>query len=168
MSYLERGQLMGIWYQLSDQARVDLVTNLSSMLGVSPAPEPPPVGALGRPATAGPKVKAWDRPILRDVPLFQQFGQMTKKERADDDKGISQLLSISMGVIKRGRDSGVADQDILAALLDALRDPERLKLLFQPPASSDDDMHDPPDGDGRGGSPPPPDAGGNDTTVMAM
>ena len=155
---MERSTIMGIWYQLSANARRDLVTNLSEMLGETPAliqqaeatADAAGEGPTGRP----PRVRPWARPLLKEISEFQAFGKKTSKERKGD-KHTPMLISIAMGVIKRGKDAGMTDEEILAAIRANLEDIDSLKGLY--PKEDDDDDDDA--NQGGGGDPPPP-AGG--------
>jgi hypothetical protein len=129
---MERQMVMGVWYQLSVVARRDLVQRLTEMIGETPslvaqASNLEPDSNQGQ--QQAPRVKPWERDIIRDVPLFQEFGQMTTLQRKNDST-IPSRMSIVMGVIKRGKTSGISDENILAQILANIDDADSLKQLF--------------------------------------
>jgi hypothetical protein len=159
---MERQMVMGVWYQLSVVARRDLVQRLTEMIGETPslvaqASNLAPDSNQGQ--QQAPRVKPWERDIIRDVPLFQEFGQMTTLQRKNDST-IPSRMSIVMGVVKRGKTLGISDENILAQILANIDDAKALKQLFPAVAvdASDAVVKDthkdpPPPDDGTGNSP---------------
>jgi hypothetical protein len=131
---MERMQIMGIWYQLSTSARRSLWESLGEMLGETQAggPDGPTVPEPASDATPR-RTRVWERPIIRDIALFREFGHMTARERRDDNRGIPRLLSIAQGVVHRGRSAGYSDAEISAAIANTLHDAGRLQGLYGGP-----------------------------------
>lgn len=132
---MERNTIMGIWSQLNPNARRALWETLGGMLGETPAL--PPAGGTAVQNTvesARPtRERVWDREILRDVPLFAEFGHMTAAQRRADSRNIQQLLSIATGVVKRGREQGVPAAEITRALVNTSAiGPDAMRVLYAP------------------------------------
>jgi hypothetical protein len=144
----ERMYIFGVWSLLSPDARRSLYDNLGGMLGETPAAAPRDADAGAaqeqeedRPANQ-PRIRVWQREVLRDIPLFARFGQLTAAQRGADDQGIPRLLSISTGVVARGRARGATDQEISTALIGTLPDVDRTHALYQEPINGDQDGGD--------------------------
>jgi hypothetical protein len=140
---MERMQIMGIWYQLSPTARRSLWESLGEMLGETPAVVASATdvshnvseGAnLGTPA----RVRVWERKILRDVPLFAEFGQLTARQRREDVRNVPQLLSIAQGVVARGKSLNMTESAIRDAIIQYIGDAEGMRGLFGGPPNVDD------------------------------
>lgn len=144
----ERTLILNIWYQLSTSARRSLWENLGGMLGETPAgatavaTASEPAVAVQPPTSPIPRLHAWERPILKDIPLFCEFGQLTNRERREDQRDIPRLISIAQGVIARGRRAGVADGDITYSIIQHIYDPEALKQLYSTLVEPVGDPHD--------------------------
>lgn len=141
----ERMFILNIWAMLSPDARRSLLEMLSGMLGETPAASSVEDSATVQQQVSeqprGPRQRAWAREVLRDVPLFSEFGQLTTAQRRTDTRGIPHLLSISMGVVARGRRQGVSDAEISQAIVDNLGNPDALRDLYiveGPPAQDED------------------------------
>lgn len=133
ISQSERMILLNIWYQISDTSRSELLSQLT-LRGGNPPPAQRPgaiAPALGevQPAPLNRRQRVWEREIIRDIPRFSVFGQMTNAERAADSH-TSQLLSIVTGVIARGRNLGEPDEIIRNAIEANLDSVEALRSLF--------------------------------------
>lgn len=133
---MERMQIMATWSQLSIPARRSLWESLGEMLGETPAvgsnePSAPDTGDDTRNQPV--RTRVWERRVLRDVPLFREFGQLTARERREDTRGIPQLLSIAQGVVRRGSDLQFSDSDIRDAIVAHLGNVEALRALFGGP-----------------------------------
>lgn len=130
---LERTTIMGIWYQISPDARRELVNRLSEMLGETPAQSKAAPSNEGHPPKEGsqkaPRQRVWDRPILRDIPQVKEFGKLSSEERANHPGG-NQLMSILTGVVARGRDRNLSDDQIAIAINENIDDNDALRSLF--------------------------------------
>jgi hypothetical protein len=90
-----------------------------------------------RPAEASPKgkkPKIWERDILKDVPAVREFAQKSAKDR-NEDRGTSQRMSISTGVVARGLAANVSPEEILTSIIDSWGDVDALRSLYQPAPS---------------------------------
>lgn len=151
---MERMTIMNIWYQLSIDARRSLVDALGGMLGDQrPAVVPSGTNASNpdESQNASSRHRVWERPILRDVPLFQDYGQLTTRERRDDNRNVPQRISIATGVVARGQAAGITDREITEAIVANIDDIAALKGLYVTPtgenASSGAGVAAPPLGD---------------------
>jgi hypothetical protein len=129
---MERNTIFGIWSQLTLDARRSLHETLGEMLGASPAAVDSSTGVpqnhdSGRPQR---RIRVWERDIIRDVPIFAEFGQMTAAQRGSDQRGIPRLLSIATGVVSRGVRQGIGGPEITQALLDNLGDHAAMQALY--------------------------------------
>jgi hypothetical protein len=126
---------MGIWSQMSVVARRQLYDTLGGMLGETPAAE----DSSGAPSDSKvpSTLRPWERPILKDIPLFQEFGKLTKKQRGTDSRGIPQLISISQGVVSRGVKAKHTERAIAQAIEANLGNPDLLRSLFIPTEDQD-------------------------------
>jgi hypothetical protein len=141
---MERMQIMGIWYQLSAIARRSLWETLGEMLGETQAggPDGPTVSEIGSATLVAEfprRTRVWERDIIRDVPLFREFGEFTARERRDDTRGIPRLLSIAQGVVHRGLAAQMTPADISAAIIASIEDSAALQSLFGGPPQGDED-----------------------------
>lgn len=145
---MERMTILNIWYQLSTEARRSLWETLGGMLGETPALAPSGANAPnpGEIRNVPHRVRVWERPILRDVPLFQEFGQMTARARREDEREIPRLISTALGVVARGQALHFTDGDITAAIIANLGDIVGLRGLFGgPPPEESLDEEEPDD-----------------------
>jgi hypothetical protein len=142
---MERMQIMGIWYQLTTSARRSLWESLGEMLGESQVGGPigPAVPTATGPTEAAPRrTRVWEREILRDVPLFSEYGNLTTRERREDTRAIPRLFSIAQGVVARGRAQHVTGGEITTAIIANLGNADHLQALYGGPpvmSSSDND-----------------------------
>lgn len=138
---MERMTIMGIWYQLSMNARRSLYETLGELLGETPAVASEEASAPAAADNAAPqrRTRVWEREILRDVPLFVEFGQLTMRQRRDDERGIPRLLNIAQGVVSRGREHHVTDREISTAIAEALPSADRLQSLYGGPRDRESD-----------------------------
>jgi hypothetical protein len=141
---MERLQIVGIWYQLSTSARRSLYDTRGEMLGETPVTASNEASVSGntdesqRPR----RMRVWERDILKDVPLFAEFGQMTSTQRRQDPRDIPRLLSIAQGVIARGRVNGVGDDIITGSIVAKIQNPEELSTLYAESESSEEQSDD--------------------------
>lgn len=132
---MERNTIMGIWSQLNPNARRALLETLGGMLGE--IPDVPAAAGIAIQNIVEPnrptRERVWDREILRDVPIFAEFGQMTVAQRRVDSRNIQQLLSIATGAVKRGREQGIPVDEITRAIVDATAiGPDAMRALYAP------------------------------------
>lgn len=136
---MERMQIMGIWSQISVTARRSLWETLGEMLGETPVSgsDEPAVSRQAENTQPSRRERVWERAILRDVPLFQEFGNLTARQRREDTRNVPRLLSIAQGVVRRGRELHITDQEILTAIITALDDADTLRALYGGPPGDD-------------------------------
>jgi hypothetical protein len=144
---MERMQIMGIWYQLSPTARRSLWESLGGMLGETPVVVSNETDASHNVDSAAgtgtrTRVRVWERDILRDVPLFAEFGQLTARQRRDDVRNVPRLLSIAQGVVARGRQLDMTDPAIRDAINQNIGDAEAMQALFGGPPDVEDNLNE--------------------------
>jgi hypothetical protein len=142
---MERMQIMGIWYQLSHTARRSLWESLGEMLGETPTAASSEAGVsrhvdVNADVGTHTRVRVWERDVLRDVPLFAEFGQLTARQRREDVRNVPQLLSIAQGVVARGRALNMTDPVIRDAIIQFIGDPEGMRGLFGGPPEVEDNQ----------------------------
>lgn len=142
ISRIERMMVLDIWHQINDTSRSDLLQQFTLREGnLSPVEDAlvadpggiPPIPAEAELQQQHPpqrRIHVWERPIIRDIPIFQQYGQMTPAERALQSE-TSRLLSVVTGVIGRGAKRRLDDDTIRQAIESNLDDVEALKLLYK-------------------------------------
>lgn len=145
----------------ANQAGVPAVATTGVAASAAVAPPTPPSGPLTTVAGA-PVIRrtpVWLRDIIRDIPDVIAYGQMSRTERRKY-QGISQKISVALGVVSRGRTLGIPDSQILEYINSYWNDLPALKALFckqapgshlSPGAQKSDDEQFPP----HGGQPPP-------------
>lgn len=138
----ERQQILEIWYHINRDSRFELLNTLAEMSGfllhesveprsqaVVPSQQSvrePPSASVNTPPR---RTRVWEREILRDVPRFRAFGDLTSSARGQDTE-TARLLSIATGVVSRGRDQGISDEIILRELLRTQNDSAEMHGLF--------------------------------------
>jgi hypothetical protein len=140
---MERMQIMGIWYQLSGSARRSLYETLGEMLGETPAVASAEAGVSGNDESQRPRrMRVWEREVLRDVPLFAEFGHMTAPQRRSDSRDVPRLLSIAQGVVHRGRNCMEDDGIITGQIVANLQNPDAMSRLYLEASSSEEGQGD--------------------------
>lgn len=163
----ERREILDIWYQLSRNARIELIESLQSMLPQNSEvalPGTPPVARRAEPGNSTGdrrRTKIWERDILKDIPEIQNWGRLPSKDRATD-VATATLASVITGVIARGRRLGIPDEEILDTVRNNISSDVELKGLYQPAPVVDEADADPSNDEPGPGSDDPVQGGGVD------
>lgn len=76
-------------------------------------------------------VSAWDRPLIRDLPYANRQRERSKKDRdLPEGRSDSRLLSAALAAVNRARKLGIPDQDVVAELVSAGEELERIRTLW--------------------------------------
>jgi len=136
--------VLNIWFALNISGRQRLVETIHSLSASLPGGQvdttpverqepPPPEDQKGE--TKHRKLRVWERSVLKDIPIFQEFAKKSTKERGAD-KDTSRLLSIVTGAVGRGTVLGLTEKEMLDHILVELASedaPDLLRHLYSSP-----------------------------------